>query len=119
MTTPPLIEHTVEVVASIEKVTGLPEPPPVAVGAYPGPPTTASVGAVEVTWMVWLALATWNCWVACCAASKYVLPAWSAVTTQVPTPTNDTVEPEIVHTVGVVVPKTIGLPDAPPVAVGE
>ena len=58
MTTPALMEQTVDVLASTVRVTGLPEPPPVAVGVSPGPPTTAVVGAVEVKWIVCAALAT-------------------------------------------------------------
>ena len=46
------------------------------------------------------------------------LPAWSAVTVQVPALTlKETTFPEIVQTAGVVTAKGTALPDAPPVAV--
>jgi hypothetical protein len=47
----------IPVVAEL-KVTGLPEPPPVAVTVYVAPLTTAFDGAVEVNVIVWAACAT-------------------------------------------------------------
>jgi hypothetical protein len=52
-----------------------------------------------------------------CGAGSYVaLPAWSAEIVQVPAASPVTVLPEIEQVEGVVLAKTIGLPDAPPVA---
>jgi hypothetical protein len=56
--TPPEIEHTPLEIPSIEKVTGFPELPPVAVGVYVGPPYTAFVGAAEVNVMICPAFTT-------------------------------------------------------------
>ena len=44
------------------------------------------------------------------------LPAWSAVSAQLPAATMVTVLPATVHTAAVVLAKTTGLPEAPPLA---
>jgi hypothetical protein len=54
LTVEPEIEQTELLAASILKVTGLPDPPPVAVTAYVGPETTAELGAVDVNVIVWV-----------------------------------------------------------------
>src|SRR5207244_4842491 len=56
-TVEPAIEHTEVAVASIVNVTGLPDPPPVAVTAYVAPPTTAPPGGTDVKLIVCDALA--------------------------------------------------------------
>ena len=50
--TEPEIEHTELDDESIEKVTGFPEAPPIAITVYMGPPTTALAGGVDVNVMV-------------------------------------------------------------------
>ena len=53
LTTAPAIEHTEVAVASMERTTGLLDPPPIAPTVYVGPPTTASDGAVDVNVIAW------------------------------------------------------------------
>ena len=53
---------------------------------------------------------------ACGAAAKVALPAWLAVRLQVPAVSIVTVAFDTVQTAGVVLAKTTGLPEAPPVA---
>ena len=52
LTVAPEIEHTEAALGSIVNVTGLPEPPPVAVTLYVAPPTFALDGAVDVNMIV-------------------------------------------------------------------
>jgi hypothetical protein len=84
------IEHTVLLAASIVKVTGCPEPPPLAATAYVGPPTVAQHGAVEVNVIASEPLPTANS----CSASAAVqtlLPDALAMILHVPTPMKLTV----------------------------
>ena len=102
----------------------------VAVGVKlrPPAPVTATVHGVsgdpvnvaddgQVTAVVEEALPTANDCIACGAALKLALPAWSAVTVHEPTPTKLIVDPEALHMLGVDVPNVTGLPEPPPVAV--
>nr|MDP9168815.1 hypothetical protein [Actinomycetota bacterium] len=59
-TTPELTVHTDEAVASTVTTTRLDDPPPLVVGVYVAPPTTAPEGAVEVNATVCPALPTVN-----------------------------------------------------------
>ena len=52
LTVDPATEQTAAALGSIENVTGLPNPPPVAVTSYVAPPTFAPDGAVDVNAMV-------------------------------------------------------------------
>jgi hypothetical protein len=52
LTVEPVIEQNDVAELSIVKVTGLPEPPPVAVTEYVPPPTEALLGTVEVNVIV-------------------------------------------------------------------
>ena len=64
-------------------------------------PTSAPAGGVDVKWMdctLCDGVDTTNDCSACGAERKLPLPGWSASMTQVPGPTELTVEPEIVHT---------------------
>src|SRR6185295_4148261 len=83
---------------SMVNVTGRPEVA-VAVTVYVGPATVAPTGAVEVKVIVWFCLTTGNDCCTCGAGFQLASPGWFALITQVPAPMNDTVEPEIVHTV--------------------
>ncbi len=56
-TTPPLIEHTEEALASMVKAAVKPDVE-VAVAVYVAPPTLAAPGAVEVNVTVWSPLPT-------------------------------------------------------------
>ena len=67
----------------LEKVTALPEPPPVA-ATVNCVLKTAVEGACVVTVIVWSAFVTVAVWVCCGAAGYCALPAWSAATTQLP-----------------------------------
>ena len=81
--------------------------------------TTALLGAVEVTVMVWAALATVkDCWT-WVAANQLALPAWLKSRTQVPTVWNETTPPEIEHTADEVASTVMAtLSDEVAVAVG-
>ena len=112
---PPATVQTAGVV--LANTTGLPEAPPVAetVNVPPAVNTGAAGFATKavIAWTAW-PIATLS--VACGAALKLALPAWSAVSPQLPAETIVTVAPATVQTAGVVLANTTGLPEAPPVA---
>ena len=60
LTVDPATEQTAAALGSIENVTGLPDPPPVAVTSYVAPPTFAPDGAVDVSTIAWSPFATVN-----------------------------------------------------------
>ena len=97
------------------KVTGFPEPPPVAVALY-----STSLRGTEVKVIDWAILVPFTtvCWA--WAAGWYIaLPAWSASTTQRPSWPKLTAEPEMEHAELVEdesMVKVTGFPEAPPVA---
>ncbi len=93
----PAIEHTPLALASMVKATGSPDVA-VPVTVYAAPATTAAAGAVEVKLIVWLPGPTANdCWI-CGAGLKFALPAWLALTTQVPADRNVTLLPAMAQT---------------------
>src|SRR5262245_38341271 len=97
LTVDPAIVHTALATASMVKVTVNPELA-VAVTVWVAPVTLALGGAVEVKVMVWSCLSTENVCCACGAAFQSTFPAWLALSTQVPPPMNETVEPTIEQT---------------------
>ena len=98
-TVAPETVQTPALVRSVEKETGRPELA-VAETLYMEP-TAEPAGGVELklidcTLSEGVVTAKDCC--TCTAGWNVPLPAWSALTMQVPAPTNDTVEPETVHT---------------------
>jgi hypothetical protein len=101
VTVEPDTVQTPALVESAEKTTGRPELA-TAETVYGAPPTVAADGAVDVNVIDCTLGADGrptpkDCWTR--AAAAYVpLPGWSASIVQVPVPTNETDEPETVHT---------------------
>ena len=66
---PEIVQAPAVEAASIEKITGFPEAPPVAAAAYGAPPTAGLLGAVDVKARAWLILPTAiDCWTCVAAA---------------------------------------------------
>jgi hypothetical protein len=75
-------------------------------------------GAVPNTWfergqkmMLWPPSVTWNPWFTGVAAAQFALPACAAWRVQAPADTSESVDPDTVHTAGVVEEKLTARPD--------